>query len=65
MKLLRALYTDNEVTNQFSKKIKRIRSDRGGEYVSPIGEYCSVHGIIHETTALYSPQQNGIVERKN
>ena len=55
----------NEVENQLGKKIKRIRSDRGGEYVSPFGEYCSVHGIIHETTAPYSPQQNGIAERKN
>ena len=55
----------NEVENQLGKKIKRIMSDRGGEYVSPFGEYCSNRGIIHETTALYSSQQNGIVERKN
>ena len=42
-----------------------MRSDRGGEYDSLIGEFCSQHGIIQETTAPYSPQQNGIAKRKN
>ena len=55
----------NEVENQLSKKIKAIRSDRGGEYESPFEEICSTHGIIHQTTAPYSPQSNGIAERKN
>ena len=55
----------NEVENQFGKRIKRIMSDMGARYISPFSEYCSNHGIIHETTAPYSPQQNGIAERKN
>ena len=55
----------NEVENQLSKKIKAIRSDRGGEYESPFEEFCAEHGIIHQTTAPYSPQSNGIAERKN
>ena len=42
-----------------------IRSDRGGEYEAPFGDFCSQHGIIHQTTTPYSPQQNGVVERKN
>ncbi|GJW81726.1 retrovirus-related pol polyprotein from transposon TNT 1-94 [Tanacetum coccineum] len=42
-----------------------VRSDRGGEYVSPFVEVCAQHGIRHEFTAPYSPQQNGIAERKN
>ena len=42
-----------------------IRSDRGGEYESPFGEFCSQHGIIHQTTDPYSPQQNDVAERKN
>ena len=54
-----------EVENQLSKKIKAIRSDRGGEYESPFEEFCLEHGIIHQTTAPYSPQSNGIAERKN
>ena len=54
-----------EVENQLNKKIKVLRSDRGGEYVAQFGEFCAQHGIIHQTTAPYSPQQNGIAERKN
>ena len=55
----------NEVENQLGKKIKKLRSDRGGEYESLFGEFCKEYGIIHQTTALYSPQQNEIAERKN
>jgi hypothetical protein len=54
-----------EVENQLERKIKRVRSDRGGEYLSnDFGEYCAEHGIIHETTAPYSPQSNGVAEQK-
>ena len=55
----------NEVENQLDRKIKVIRSDRGGEYEAHFGDFCSQHGIIHQTTAPYSPQQNGVAERKN
>ena len=55
-----------EVENQLDKKIKRLRSDRGGEYVTnSLKEYCEENGIIHEFTAPYCPQSNGIAERKN
>ena len=55
----------NEVENQLNKKIKRVRSDRGGEYIEPFGALCAQYGIIHETTPPYSPQSNGVAERKN
>ena len=45
-----------EVENQLNKEIKVIRSDRGGKYVTPIGDYCGQHGIRHEVTPPYSPQ---------
>ena len=54
-----------EVENQLSGKIKLIRSDRGGEYVTPIGDYYAQYGIRHEVTPPYSPQSNGVAERKN
>ncbi|KAJ4788299.1 polyprotein [Rhynchospora pubera] len=46
--------------------IKAVRSDRGGEYISKEFEYfCEEHGIRRFLTAPYSPQQNGVAERKN
>ena len=54
-----------EVENQLSTKIKVIRSDRGGEYGPPFEQFCSEYGIIHQTTAPYLPQSNGIAEQKN
>ena len=46
----------NEVENQLSKKIKRLRSDRGGEYESnPFNTFFEEHVIICETTPPYSP----------
>ena len=47
-------------------KIKTLRSDRGGEFTSDkFTRYCLEHGIKSQLTAPYSPQQNGVVERKN
>ena len=54
-----------EVENQLNKKIKMIRSDRGGEYEFSFQEICLENGIIHQMTASYTPQQNGVAERKN
>jgi len=55
-----------EVENQLGRKVKRLRSDRGGEYFSTdFSDFCVEHGIIHERTPSYSPQSNGIAERKN
>lgn len=47
-------------------KIKSMRSDRGGEFLSKdFIKYCENNGIRRFLTAPYSPQQNGVVERKN
>ena len=55
----------NEVEHLLNKKFKVLRSDRSGKYESLFFDVCAQHGIIHETTTPYSPQSNGVVERKN
>ena len=47
-------------------KLRAFRSDRGGELnFLEFREYCDEHGIKHFTTTPYTPQQNGVVERRN
>ena len=52
--------------NEFEVKLKKIRSDNGKEFDNTnIEAYCDEVGIKHEVSATYTPQQNGVVERKN
>jgi transposase InsO family protein len=52
--------------NEFDVKIKKIRSDNSKEFDNiNIEAYCDEVGIKHEVSSTYTPQQNGIVERKN
>nr|GEW29259.1 hypothetical protein [Tanacetum cinerariifolium] len=56
----------NEVENQLGKKIKAIRSDRGGEYLSHEFVYhMKSCGIVSQLTPPYTPQHNGVYERRN
>ena len=54
------------VKTQFSSTIKTLRLDGGGEYTSKSFEsfLCS-NGINHQISCPYTPQQNGLVERKH
>lgn len=46
--------------------MKALRTDRGGEFNSNLfSVFCIQTGIKHYTTTAYSPQQNGVVERRN
>ncbi|GJU66909.1 putative RNA-directed DNA polymerase [Tanacetum coccineum] len=56
----------NMVKTQFSKPIKWIRSDNGGEFTSNrMKEFYAREGILLETTCPHTPKQNGVVERKH
>nr|GEX12782.1 zinc finger, CCHC-type [Tanacetum cinerariifolium] len=55
-----------EVENQKGKKIQILKSNRGGEYFSiEFSSCCESQGLIHQRTTPYTPQKNGVVERKN
>jgi transposase InsO family protein len=46
--------------------MKKIRSDNGKEFINTnIEEYYDEVGIKHDVSATYTPQQNGVLERKN
>jgi hypothetical protein len=51
--------------NEFGLRIKKIRSDNGTEFKNSQIEGFLEEGIKHEFSSPYTPQQNGIVERKN
>ena len=52
--------------NTLGKKVKVLRSDNGGEYCSKtFQDYLKEHGIQHQTTVPYNPEQNGTAERMN
>ncbi|GJV76213.1 retrotransposon protein, putative, ty1-copia subclass [Tanacetum coccineum] len=56
----------NEVENQLGKTIKTIRSDRGGEYISQeFKDYLKANRIVQQLTPPYTPQHNGVSERRN
>ena len=55
-----------QVETQYNFKIRRLRSDNEGEYVSKrFDQYCANQGIAHQTSAPYSPRQIGLAERMN
>src|SRR6185312_12403553 len=56
----------NEVENQCGKKIKALRSDRGGEYLShEFSDHLKSCGIVLQLTPPGMPQRNGVFERRN
>ncbi|WVZ16815.1 hypothetical protein V8G54_009797 [Vigna mungo] len=65
----------NEVERQLERKVKVVRSDRGGEYygktdesgqcLGPFAKYLESRGICAQYTMSGTPQQNGVAERQN
>ena len=55
-----------EIQTQFNISIHVLRSDNAGEYFfAPFTSFMSQHGILHQSFCAHTPQQNGVVERKN
>src|SRR4051812_26798745 len=51
---------------EYDSKLKHIQSDNGTEFKNThIEDFLDDYGMTHEFLAAYTPQQNGVVERKN
>ncbi|KAJ9536773.1 hypothetical protein OSB04_un000077 [Centaurea solstitialis] len=56
----------NEVQNLLDKRIKFLRLDRGGEYLSDeFDNHLMECGIVSQLMPPYTPQMNGVSERRN
>ena len=54
------------IKTQCNTKLRVLRSNNVGEYQSSnLQKYLEGHDTIHQTTCSSTPQQNGVVERKN
>ena len=54
------------VENEKGNTIRCLRTDRGGEFCSNnFQNFCEMNGIKRQLTTAYTPQQNGVAERKN
>ncbi|MUG03594.1 transposase family protein [Bacillus tequilensis] len=54
------------VQNEKGSMISSIRSDHGGEFQNrDFQEFCESNGYNYNFSAPRTPQQNGVVERKN
>lgn len=52
------------VENETDFRIKKFRSDNGTEFVGKnFTNFLDKHGIQHQTSVPYTPQQNGLAER--
>ena len=51
---------------QFDTSIRILSSDNANEYFSmPLFSFMSSHKILHQASYAYTPDQNGVAERRN
>src|SRR5262249_16875264 len=56
----------NMMKTQFGVDIKKFRSDNAKDFFNhSLTTFFQTKGIIHESSCIYTPQQNGLAERKN
>ncbi|CAI8591410.1 unnamed protein product, partial [Vicia faba] len=54
------------VQTRFNTQIQVFRTDNGIEFFNKIvGNFFLENGIVHQSSCVNSPQQNGIAQRKN
>ena len=54
------------IQTQFQTQIKVLRSDNGREFVNrEMSNFFKDKGLVHQTSCPYTPEQNGVAERKN
>ena len=54
------------VERSTNQKLKALRTDNGGEYMSTeFQTYLKKEGVRHELTVPKTPEQNGVAERMN
>lgn len=53
------------IEKEVGSPIKVLRTNHGGEHNShEFANFCETHGIKRQLTIAYTPQQNGVCERK-
>ena len=56
----------SEIQTQFHVSMQTLRSDNATTYLSkPFQSFMLQHGILHQTSCVDIPSQNGVVKRKN
>ncbi|KAK3005199.1 hypothetical protein RJ639_016441 [Escallonia herrerae] len=56
---------ESTIKREFGSKIRCLRTDNGGEFMSSeFLQHCEAEGINRQMTCPKTPQQNGVVERK-
>ncbi|KAH0679685.1 hypothetical protein KY284_020770 [Solanum tuberosum] len=54
------------VKTQFDKTVRKVRSDNGTEFMNSVcATMFKERGIIHQRSYPYTPQQNGVAEKKH
>lgn len=54
------------IVAHYQAQVQFLQSDGGGEYISRMfKDFLASKGILHQLSCPYTPQQNGLAERKN